>query len=372
MIVRKFFAILVPSYKAIVLDCDQTLWRGVLGEDGAHAITIDPPYKYLQEYMVAQYEAGMLICLCSKNNENDVIEAFKQRADMPLRLDHIIAHRINWKSKSQNIISLAEELQLGLESFIFIDDNPIECAELRAYCPEVLTLQLPEEPEKIPVFLQHVWPFDHVKITSEDRQRSLLYKENISRTRFQEGFLSFTEFIKELSLKITISETQPAHIQRVAQLTQRTNQFNCTTKRRSEAEIEQLCLSADYSSFIVNMTDRFGDYGLVGVCIFKVADKDIIVDTFLLSCRALGRGVEHAMLSHLGQTALRMNRNNIIVPYYQTAKNKPAYDFLVSFSQHYVQEIDRNLQICYPAAVASQFVFSPLFRLYPIQIESII
>ena len=359
MIVRKIFALLAPSYKVIVLDCDQTLWRGVLGEDGAHAITIDPPYKYLQEYMVAQYEAGMLICLCSKNNENDVIEAFKQRSDMPLGLDYIIAHRINWKSKSQNIISLAEELQLGLDSFIFIDDNPIECAEVRAYCPEVLTLQLPEEPEKIPVFLQHVWPFDHVKITSADRQRSLLYKENISRTRFQEGFLNFTEFIKELSLKIRISETQPTHVQRVAQLTQRTNQFNCTTKRRSEAEIEQLCLSDDYSSFIVNLADRFGDYGLVGVCIFAVVNRDIIVDTFLLSCRALGRGVEHAMLSHLGQTALRMNLTDIIVPYYQTSKNKPAYDFLMSCGQQYVQEIDHNLQFFYPAAVASQFVFSP-------------
>lgn len=359
IIVRKIFAILMPSYKAVVLDCDQTLWRGILGEDGANAIKIDPPYKYLQEFMVEQYEAGMLICLCSKNNEKDVIDAFEQRTDMPLRPEHIISYRINWKSKSENIISLAEELRLGLESFIFIDDNPIECAELRAYCPEVLTLQLPDNPDRIPIFLKHVWAFDHIKITSEDRQRSQLYKENISRTRFQEEFLSFTDFIKELSLKITIEKMQPMHFQRVAQLTQRTNQFNCTTKRRSEAEIEQLSLSDEYEVFVVGLTDRFGDYGLVGVCIYRVDNYDIIVDTFLLSCRALGRGVEHAMLSYLGQIALQMNYKNIIVPYYQTSKNRPAYNFLMSWGQQYLQEADPNPQFIYPAEFASQIVFSP-------------
>ena len=149
VLARKIYAVQSPPHKVIVLDCDQTLWKGVCGEDGVMGIELDPPREALHNFMVAQYEAGMLICLCSKNNESDVVEVF-ERLHMPLKRHHIISWRINWNAKSENLKSLAEELNLGLDSFIFIDDNPVECAEVQANCPEVLTLQLPQKPRRNP------------------------------------------------------------------------------------------------------------------------------------------------------------------------------------------------------------------------------
>nr|MBA2749598.1 HAD-IIIC family phosphatase [Tatlockia sp.] len=174
-IARKIYVIQSPPPKVIVLDCDHTLWKGVCGEDGVIGIELDPPRQVLQELMLAQYNSGMLICLCSKNNEEDVVEVFECRQDMPLKREHIISWRVNWDAKSKNLKSLASELNLGLDSFIFIDDNPVECAEVQANCPEVLTLLLPTKVEEIPRFLQHIWAFDRLKVTTEDKKRTSLY-----------------------------------------------------------------------------------------------------------------------------------------------------------------------------------------------------
>src|SRR5204862_373136 len=177
----KFHALLRPAHKVIVLDCDNTLWAGVCGEDGAKGIRLDPPFQSLQKFMRAQHEAGMLLCLCSKNNEEDVNEVFAQRLDMPLRREHLISSRLNWLSKSENLKSIAQELGLGLDSFIFVDDNPVECAEVEANCPEVLTVQLPEDPQQIPQFLRHCWVFDHLTRTAEDIKRGEMYRQNRQR-----------------------------------------------------------------------------------------------------------------------------------------------------------------------------------------------
>ena len=272
LIARKIYAIQSTPRKVIVLDCDQTLWKGVCGEDGVHGIAIDPPRKALQEFMASQHDAGMLICLCSKNNEEDIIEVFERRPEMQLKRDHIVSWRINWRPKSENIKSLADELQLGLDSFVFIDDDPVECAEVRANCPEVLTLQLPQEPERIPRFLNHLWVFDHLMITEEDKKRSALYFQNIQRERLREESMSLEGFLAGLGLDVQISEMVPRHLARVSQLTQRTNQFNFTTIRRTESDIQKLCQSGNFECLVVEVSDRFGDYGLVGRCIpsFKI------------------------------------------------------------------------------------------------------
>ncbi len=149
---RKIYAIKTPPHKVIVLDCDNTLWQGVIGEDGVFGIDISPRWQAVQEFMRAQQQAGMLLCLCSKNNEADVLPVFEQRSDMPLRREHLVTWRINWLPKSENIKSLAAELNLGLDSFIFVDDNPVECAEVSTHCPEVLTLQLPIEGDMQAIF----------------------------------------------------------------------------------------------------------------------------------------------------------------------------------------------------------------------------
>ncbi|MFN6465769.1 MAG: non-ribosomal peptide synthetase [Nostoc sp. DedVER02] len=354
MLARKIFALQSYPYKVIALDCDYTLWSGVCGEDGVAGVKIDPPFRSLQEFIVAQQAAGKLICLCSKNQEEDVFAVFDQHQDMVLKRHHLVNWRINWESKSENLKSLATELQLSLDSFIFIDDNPVECAEVKANCPEVLTLQLPQECDRIPQFLEHIWAFDQLQTTQEDQQRTNLYQQNVQRQRLQQDSLSFSDFLAQLNLEIEISPMQNEQLSRVAQLTQRTNQFNLTTIRRSEAEIQQLCNLERLECRVVKVKDRFGDYGLVGLFLFESQENALSVDTFLLSCRVLGRGVEHKMLAYLGTLAQERGLERVELFYTPTKKNQPAWDFLVSVGRQFQQEKDGGWLFEFPSQTASE------------------
>ncbi len=328
MIARNIYALRNTRYKVIVLDCDQTLWGGVCGEDGPLGVRIDSTRQAVQEFMLRQHDAGMLLSVCSKNNEEDVAEVFASRSDMVLRREHIVSWRLNWKLKSENLKSLARELRLGLDSFIFIDDDPVECAEVMANCPEVLTLQLPRNPEEIPRFLRHTWAFDRLKITDVGRERTALYRQDAQRERLRMESLTLKDFFAGLGLKIEISALAPHALARASELTERTNQFNVTTIGRSEREIQELLRSGEAECRVVHVRDRFGDYGLVGVIIFAASSDALVVDTFLLSCRALGRGVEHRMLAKLGDIARERGVHRVAIPYVPTKKNRPALDFL--------------------------------------------
>ena len=231
---RKYHTLKRPPCKVIALDCDHTLWSGVCGEDGAEGVGLTP-LSWNCNASCARNRRPVLLCLCSKNNENDVVEVFDRRDDMPLRREHLAAWKLNWRPKSENLKALAEELGLGLDSFVFIDDNPLECADVEANCPEVLTLQLPQDPAQIPHFLQHCWVFDHLKLTAEDRKRSDMYRQSRERERLREQ-LSMADFLASLELEILIEPIRSEQLSRAAQLTQRTNQLNLTTRRRTEAE----------------------------------------------------------------------------------------------------------------------------------------
>lgn len=353
----------LPS-KVIVLDCDNTLWSGVCGEDGATGVKINPAYQALQQFILAQQEAGKLICLCSKNQEEDVFAVFEQNADMLLKKHHLVNWRINWEPKSENLKSLAAQLQLGLDSFIFIDDNPVECGEVKANCPQVLTLQLPEESEEIPRFIQHIWAFDQIQVTKEDKKRTELYQQNVQRQRLHQESLTFTDFLARLGLEIEITQMKPEDLPRVSQLTQRTNQFNFTTIRRSESEIQQLCDSGVLECRVIHVKDRFGDYGKVGLLLFSFDDDVLNVDTFLLSCRVLGRGVEHRMLSYLGETAQYRGLSKVNVLYQPTQKNKPAFLFLEGISEKfkqdkYKQESDNSWLFQFSSTALTELIFNP-------------
>jgi len=331
MIARRFYRIHTPPHKVIVLDCDNTLWQGVCGEDGAAGVSVGPAYRDLQEFMISQRDAGMLVCLCSKNNEEDVWSVFEKNPGMPLKREHFVSSRINWQPKSENLRSLAAELQLGLDSFIFLDDSAVECAEVEVRCPEVLTLQLPERNTDIKRFLSHVWAFDHLKITEEDRKRSDFYAGNAEREQLQAQSLRLEDFLAGLELQIEFLPMTQAELPRVAQITQRTNQFNFTSVRCTEIEIEQLCSAGNTECLVIRLRDRFGDYGLVGAMIFTKCPGLLDVDNVMLSCRALGRRVEHRMLSHLGRMAREEGREKVRINFVPTPKNKPARDFLESF-----------------------------------------
>jgi FkbH-like protein len=314
--------------KVIVLDCDNTLWDGVVGEDGPLGLKLTSRHRDLQSFVLSKKQAGMLLCLASKNVESDVLEVFEQRKDMLLRAEDFVAMRVNWLPKSENIHALASELNLGLDSFVFIDDSPIECAEVEAACPGVLVVCLPpsEEPRRI---LGNLWPLDVLDVTDEDRRRSDMVRQNLERDRFAKSTGDLASFLAGLELQVTCGVPTEAQRARVSQLTQRTNQFNFTTTRRSEAEIEELARQG-FECRGIEVRDRFGDYGLVGVMLFSCAADALVVDTFLLSCRVLGRGVEHAMLRELGALAKARGLARVELSFIATKKNQPAHRFLAS------------------------------------------
>ena len=356
-IARKYHAMARLPCKVIVLDCDQTLWSGVCGEDGPNGIGLEPHRLALQRFVLSQKEQGKLLCLCSKNNEEDVWHVFAQRPEMPLRRKHLAAWRLNWQSKSENIKSLARELGLGLDSFVLLDDNPVECAEVEANCPEVLALQLPEAPEMLPQFLNHCWIFDQLKVTTADRRRTELYQEQQQRERLRAASPNLADFIAGLDLKVVIEPMAPDQIERVAQLTQRTNQFNTTTLRRIETEVQNLANGTDV--LVVQVSDRFGDYGLVGVMSYQSADDALKVDSFLLSCRVLGRGIEHSMLARLGDLARQRGLGWVDIHFAPSAKNKPALDFLESVGRGFKQALNGGFVFKFPAGFAADVAFCP-------------
>ncbi|WP_424190672.1 bifunctional acetaldehyde-CoA/alcohol dehydrogenase [Actinokineospora sp. G85] len=325
-IARSVHALLARPFKVLVLDCDNTLWAGVAGEDGPEGVRLTEGHRHVQEWAVALREQGVLLALASKNDPETVAEVFRVRADFPLRSEHVAARAIGWDPKPLGLSRLAAELNLGLDSFVFLDDNPVEVAQVRAGCPGVLALTVPAEQEAIKPFLERVWAFDRLVVTEEDRGRAAAYDANRDRAELRRSALTFADFIAGLDLVVDITPATEAELRRVAQMTQRTNQFNFSTVRRQENELRALLAEPGMRCQVVRATDRFGDHGVVGAVISRQDADELVVDTFLLSCRVLGRGVEHQILAAVGSGT----STKIRLPYVPTAKNEPARRFLDS------------------------------------------
>ncbi len=333
-IARAVCALNNHPFKVIALDCDNTLWQGICGEDGALGVRVEGPYLELQKFMLQKYNQGMLLILCSKNNEVDVWEVFEKNPGMLLKKEHFVDWKINWEPKSRNLEALAHQLNLGIDSFILVDDSPVECSEVMTHQPQVLTLQLPENPVYIPLFLEHVWAFDKLKVTKEDRQRSRMYRAEQKRWESQAKSISLKDFLASLELKMSMNPMKPSQVSRVSQLTQRTNQFNLSTRRRTEEEITALNRQPGTKCWVIEVSDRFGDYGLVGVVITQEQHRELFIDTLLLSCRVLGRNVEAAVLVGLGNYCRGRGLKSLRADYYPTAKNKPILAFLQALWTH--------------------------------------
>ncbi len=329
-IARKLHAARAHRYKVIALDCDETLWQGVCGEDGPEGVRVDENHRALQDFMLAEREAGMLLCLCSKNNAEDVYETFRAHPGMPLTIDQMAGVRLNWEPKSENLRALAEELDLALDSFILVDNSATECAEVAAGSPEVLTVPLPADAREFAGYLDHIWAFDRWGTTAEDRTRASMYAQQAERTRAEQQSASLEEFLASLNLQVRIAPMQEGQLARVAQLTVRTSQMNFTSVRRDESAIRNLLQSGGYECLVVSVDDRFGSYGLTGVMLLRTVPEALVVDTFLLSCRALGRGVEHRMLARIGEIARERRLAKVEIPFAPTPRNRPAEAFLRS------------------------------------------
>lgn len=336
---RRVHAVRVPAAKVLVLDCDNTLWKGVVGEDGVDGIEISAPFLAVQQFAIAQQAKGVLICLASKNSEADVLEVFERRSEMALKSSHVVAHRINWLPKPANIASLAAELNLGLDAFVFIDDNPVECGQMRAELPQVVTIQLPADSALIEPMLRNLWTFDKLVTTAEDANRTRMYRENTARRALESTVGDIGQFMAALELKIDIGAPDDDEWPRIEQLTQRTNQFNFTTRRQTLAQLK--ALQAEGATVLkVRVSDRFGDYGLVGAMVAHRDADALTVDNLMLSCRVLGRGVEHAMLRRLGDSAAQSALKYVNLPYIPTPRNEPARAFADSVVAEFAERGD--------------------------------
>jgi FkbH-like protein len=322
-----------PPAKVLALDCDGVLWGGVLGEEGADGIQLGPDgpgrcFQLFQHALLRLRQRGVLLTLVSRNEEHDVFEVFDNHPGMVLRRDDIAAWRINWQPKSQNLRELADELNLGLDSFVFLDDDPAVRLHVETHLPQVHVFPTPAEPARFAEALSRLWLFDAPRLTAEDASRTVMLGQERLRRQERATVADLSSYLHGLQLRVAMREAQPRDLARVAQLTQKTNQFNLSLRRRTLEEIEGL--DGDSRTYVVSACDRFGDYGQVGVCILRTQaepDPRLEIDTFLLSCRALGRGVEEAMLHGVFEIARQDHLPVVHAPFVEGPRNQPARSF---------------------------------------------
>lgn len=319
--------------KCLVLDLDNTLWGGVLGEDGVDGIKIGGDYpgnafQYFQEGIVELGRHGVILAVCSKNNEADVIEAWKTNPFMKLMERHLSAYRINWENKADNIRAIAKELNIGLDSMVFVDDNPTERELVRQQLPMVSVPEFPKRPYGLMSLLQQLVNdyFRAYNLTSEDLAKTEQYKANARRSAAQHQYTNLTDFIRSLEIQIDIIQADRFNILRIAQMTQKTNQFNLTTHRYTEADITAFLERGDMV-YCISVRDKFGDNGITGAIILKREGDHAAVDTLLLSCRILGKGIETAFVKTVLNLLHGQGITSVEACYVPTAKNGQVCDF---------------------------------------------
>jgi FkbH-like protein len=330
LLARELSAWVRPVVKAIVLDADNTLWSGVCAEDGAAGVLFDAAAIELQRFFLALRSQGVALCLCSKNVEADVRQVFELRAESPLRWSDFSARRVNWLPKSQNIREIAAELNIGLDAVVFVDDNPAECGEVEAHYPEVLSLQLPEAREEIVEFLHGVWELDVVQPAPDASLRLETYRLNAERAELQRHSSDLQDYLRRLAVQTTVRAMRAADFERASELTRRTSQFNFSGRYKSVAELAELCAQERVAAYVVEVEDRFGVYGLTGVVLCEVSAEVCAIETFVLSCRVLGKCVEREVMNQL-EDAVRGRANAVRAEVVKTVRNQPAQDFAAVF-----------------------------------------
>ena len=338
----------VPPRKCVVVDCDNTLWGGVLGEEGPGRVAIGThypgeAYREFQQFLAGLRRRGFLLAINSKNNEKEVLSFLADSPDMLLRPGDFTAHRINWNDKGSNLAELAEEMNIGLDSMVFVDDSPVECARIRSAFPEVLVEQFPSNPADIPRFIGSMRGTQRLRVEADDPRRAQSLRANAKRQRLRRAAPDLETFIRSLDITLVIERQNRAAIPRVSQLTQRTNQFNLTTKRYSPGDIERLMDNGFVYS--MRMEDRFSDYGIVGVAIVTDTGTDSWeIDSFMLSCRAFGRRIESelvaAVLADAGAVGIKVVRAR----YAATSKNGMSRDFFPRHGFSLTEQSDGELR----------------------------
>lgn len=328
-----FKALRGKAKKCLVLDCDNTLWGGIVGEDGIEGIKIGSTFPgsgflALQEEILNLHDRGVILALCSKNNEADVLKVLHEHPEMLIKESHLATWQINWDDKATNIRRIAEELNIGLDSFVFVDDSDFEVNLIREQLPQVTTIHLKGNTSEYRSVLSRGGYFDALTFTAEDRRKNAMYGETRVRKQLESSSSSIEEYLEKLGIEVKVGNPNLIDIPRCSQLTQKTNQFNLTTRRYSEGQIKEFSLSNDSDVYCVRVKDKIADMGLVGVAIVRYEKDEAEIDSFLLSCRAIGRGVETALLSHIAEKAAKIHHvKKIKGKYIATEKNSQVMDF---------------------------------------------
>ena len=317
--------------KLLVLDLDNTLWGGIIGDDGPDKIVLgrETPvaeaYTAFQEYCLSLRERGILLAVCSKNEEATAKLGFAH-PDSVLRLEHLSAFRANWDPKHENILSIAKELNLGADSFVFVDDNPAERAIVEAQIPGIAVPDVGSEVSKFIAIIEANRYFEQLSMAREDLDRARLYEENAKRATLESKFANYGEYLDSLEMTAEIDTFNSTYMERITQLTNKSNQFNLTTRRYTLAEIESTAADGNHIGIYGRLTDRFGDNGLISVVLGAIDGRKLHLDLWLMSCRVLKRDMEIAMLDSLVERARDRGIATIVGYYLPTAKNGMVAD----------------------------------------------
>jgi FkbH-like protein len=319
--------------KVLVLDLDNTLWGGVVADDGLEGIELGDTsprgeaFKAFQKYIASLKQRGVLLAVCSKNDFAKAAEPFEKHPDMVLKMEDIVSFKANWEPKSENIRAMAPELNLGLDSFVFVDDNPAEIEIVRQFVPEVTTLLLGPDPSDYVGQLADSRLFEPRSITGEDAERTGQYRSEAQRQALAASVTDMGAYLESLQMEAVISEFAPVDVPRLSQLINKSNQFNLTTRRRSEAEVIAVMNDENCISYSVRLKDRFGDHGLISIVIGEKTGEAMRIDTWLMSCRVLKRGVEEIVLNELARLAKSRGCLSLLGTYLPTPKNEMVRDF---------------------------------------------
>lgn len=335
--------------KALIFDCDNTLWNGIVGEDGLDGIALSAStskgvvYQEVQSLGKELSGKGIILGLSSKNNPKDVDEIFRNHKDMVLGEDDIVIKKVNWEDKIANLQNIANELNIGIDSLVFVDDSDFEINLVNTYLPQVTTIQVPRERYLYPDILRSHFPLFYNKARSkEDVERTKMYKQELIRSIQKTTFENIEDYLQSLRLEVTIYINEEKLVSRIAQLTQKTNQFNLTTKRYTENDIRIFTESKNCKVFACDVRDKFGEFGLTAVAIIIIENEAAIFDTFLLSCRILGRNIElkfmDEVLKHLRIAGIKTVQSS----YIKTEKNEQVRDFFDRIGFEMIEENQSN------------------------------
>jgi len=325
------------SSKVLVLDCDNTIWGGVIGEDGIDRILlgqdgIGTAFVDFQKEIKKLVNEGVILVLSSKNNEDEVWNVFNNHPSMLIKRSDVVSWRINWTEKSDNIKSIADELDLGLDSFVFWDDNPLERDKIRSLLPQVNTIEMPDDVLKWPRIVKNLEYFAKFEVTTDDRNKTNQYHGRAKFVRDSSNTIDIHDYLKGINLCPVASNLSEALLGRAVQMCSKTNQYNLRTIRYSAEDLLKINSANNDFCFLINLSDNYGDHGMVAlVCLKKVNEKVLFLDTLLMSCRILGRYLEAWIVSEIVRRAKKHGFEYIIGEYIATQRNIVAKDFFNTF-----------------------------------------